>query len=162
MHFLVIDLLYSLDQSARPQASQLPGELRVTPATPQAPAGTYQESLPVTSVTAEEMSVKQTTGPVSHFTTSQAPASTNQEGRPATQHSVTGEMPVLKPVRRASQSTATQPATGICDNPLPSTSSAGASSQYIDYDFDQQSDSTLLLLSILLVMRENCLARKLA
>ena len=49
---------------------------------------------------------------------------------------------MLKPVRLANQTIATQPLFNISDKPPPSTSSAGAASQYTDYDFDQQSDPT--------------------
>ena len=51
-------------------------------------------------------------------------------------------MPLLKPVRLASQTTATQPVTHVSDKPLPSTSFACAASQYTDHGFDQQSDPT--------------------
>ena len=96
------------------------------PATTRAPTGTYQDGQPVTSATVEEISVNQPTEPVSQFTASQAPASTYQEVHPATQHSVSGEMPVLKPVRPTNQTTVTQPCTGISDKTLSSTSYAGA------------------------------------
>ena len=49
---------------------------------------------------------------------------------------------MLKPVGPTSQTTATQQVTVINDKPLPSTSSGSAAAQYIDYDFDQQSDPT--------------------
>ena len=47
---------------------------------------------------------------------------------------------MLKPVGLASQTTATQPVTGISDKPLHSPSSSSAASHYRDYEFDQQFD----------------------
>ena len=83
---------------------------------------------------------------VSQFTTSHAPVGTGQKGVPATsgaveirQHSATGssEMPVLQPATLASQFTASQPVTAIKDQPLPTTSTAAATFQYQDSDFEQ-------------------------
>ena len=101
-------------------------------------------SWPVTG--SGEMPVIQSTTPVCRFSTSQAPINTTLKGQPATSgvsdvhhQSV---IPMLQPVRLASQFAATKPLISTSDKVLSTTFTAGAASQYPDSDFEQQTDST--------------------